>query len=106
MTRSPHRREARRAGTVAKEAGARCLASASRSPGVITAARRVGHLVLAGVSRDENRVTAYHIEAGLPLRHSQLAGCTGIVHTPRPRLHDASAGLHFGGQTRGGPARA
>ncbi|WP_330286344.1 SDR family NAD(P)-dependent oxidoreductase [Streptomyces sp. NBC_00576] len=95
-------REAQRADAVAKEIGARGLALDLSRPRDIAAAladvERVDHLVLAGVSRDENRVTAYDIEAAL-----HLVGYTEVVHTLSPRLHDASAIVLFGGQAKERP---
>ncbi|UIX29473.1 SDR family NAD(P)-dependent oxidoreductase [Streptomyces sp. GQFP] len=100
-------RDADRAGTVAKEIGARGLALDLSRPRDIAAAladvERVDHLVLAGVSRDENRVTAYDIDAALHLVTLKLVGYTEVVHTLRPRLHDASAIVLFGGQAKERP---
>ena len=55
-------RDAHRTDTAAKEIGARGLAlDLARPKGIVDALGEVGtvdHLVIAGVSRDENRVTA------------------------------------------------
>ncbi|WP_105969845.1 SDR family NAD(P)-dependent oxidoreductase [Streptomyces geranii] len=100
-------RDARRADTVAKEIGARGLALDLARPRDIADALadvgQVDHLVLAGVSRDENRVTAYDIDAALHLVTLKLVGYTEVVHTLRPRLHDASAIVLFGGQAKERP---
>ncbi|MFF3374967.1 SDR family NAD(P)-dependent oxidoreductase [Streptomyces sp. NPDC002680] len=100
-------RDADRAGTVAKEIGARGLALDLSRPRDIAAAladvERVDHLVLAGVSRDENRVTSYDIDAALHLVTLKLVGYTEVVHTLRPRLHDAGAIVVFGGQAKERP---
>jgi NAD(P)-dependent dehydrogenase (short-subunit alcohol dehydrogenase family) len=100
-------REAQRVDAVAKEIGARGLALDLSRPRDIAAAladvERVDHLVLAGVSRDENRVTAYDIDAALHLVTLKLVGYTEVVHTLRPRLHDASAIVLFGGQAKERP---
>jgi len=100
-------RDAARADTVAKEIGARGLALDLSRPRDIAAAladvERVDHLVLAGVSRDENRVSAYDIDAALHLVTLKLVGYTEVVHTLRPRLHDASAIVLFGGQAKERP---
>ena len=71
--------------------------------GALADVERVDHLVLAGVSRDENRVTAYDIDAALHLVTLKLVGYTEVVHTLRPRLHDASAIVLFGGQAKERP---
>ncbi|MEW2120547.1 SDR family oxidoreductase [Streptomyces sp. NPDC005474] len=100
-------RDARRADAVAKEIGARGLALDLSRPHDIAAALAgvgtVDHLVLAGVSRDENRVTAYDIDTALHLVTLKLVGYTEVVHTLRPRLHDASAIVLFGGQAKERP---
>lgn len=100
-------RDADRADTVGKEIGARGLALDLSRPRDIAAAladvERVDHLVLAGVSRDENRVTEYDIDAALHLVTLKLVGYTEVVHTLRPRLHDASAIVLFGGQAKERP---
>ncbi|WP_327699005.1 SDR family NAD(P)-dependent oxidoreductase [Streptomyces sp. NBC_00459] len=100
-------RDAYRADAVAKEIGARGLGLDLARPHDIAAAladlERVDHLVLAGVSRDENRVTSYDIDAALHLVTLKLVGYTEVVHTLRPRLHDASAIVLFGGQAKERP---
>ncbi|WCE00943.1 SDR family oxidoreductase [Streptomyces sp. HUAS 31] len=101
-------RDAHRADTVAKEIGAgRGLAlDLSRPTGIAAALAGVGrvdHLVIAGVSRDENRVADYDIEAALRLVTLKLVGYTEVVHALGPRLHDDSAVVLFGGQAKERP---
>jgi NAD(P)-dependent dehydrogenase (short-subunit alcohol dehydrogenase family) len=101
-------RDAHRADTVAKEIGAaRGLALDLSRPHEIAAALagvgRVDHLVLAGVSRDDNRVDEYDIDAALSLVTLKLVGYTEVVHALRPRLHDDSAIVLFGGQAKERP---
>ncbi|MEU8752881.1 SDR family NAD(P)-dependent oxidoreductase [Streptomyces chartreusis] len=101
-------RDAHRAGTVAKEIGAgQGLAlDLSRPTGIAAALAGVGrvdHLVIAGVSRDENRVADYDIEAALRLVTLKLVGYTEVVHALGPRLHDDSAVVLFGGQAKERP---
>ncbi|NGO12489.1 SDR family oxidoreductase [Streptomyces sp. HC44] len=100
-------RDAHRADTVGKEFGARGLALDLSRPQEIAAALegvgRVDHLVLAGVSRDDNYVTEYDIEAALHLVTLKLVGYTEVVHALRPRLHDDSAIVVFGGQAKERP---
>ncbi|NUP24345.1 MAG: SDR family oxidoreductase [Streptomyces sp.] len=101
-------RDADRADLVAKEIGARQgLALDLAQPRGIAAALagvgRVDHLVIAGVSRDENRVTEYDIDAALRLVTLKLVGYTEVVHALRPRLHDDSAIVLFGGQAKERP---
>ncbi|MGW1748964.1 SDR family NAD(P)-dependent oxidoreductase [Streptomyces sp. NPDC002092] len=100
--RDPDRTEA-----VAKEVGARGLALDLSRPREIAAALadigRVDHLVLAGVSRDENRATDYDITAALRLVTLKLVGYTEVVHVLRPRMTDDSAIVIFGGQAKERP---
>ncbi|MEU6915117.1 SDR family oxidoreductase [Streptomyces olindensis] len=100
-------RDALRADAVAKEVGARGLAVDLARPLEIAAALadvgRVDHLVIAGVSRDDNKVTEYDIDAALRLVTLKLVGYTEVVHALRTRLHDGSAIVLFGGQAKERP---
>ncbi|GAA2487201.1 SDR family NAD(P)-dependent oxidoreductase [Streptomyces longisporus] len=100
-------RDPDRADAVAKEVGARGLALDLSRPREIAAALadvgRVDHLVLAGVSRDENRATDYDIAAALRLVTTKLVGYTEVVHVLRPRMTDDSAIVVFGGQAKERP---
>ncbi|MHC3467706.1 SDR family NAD(P)-dependent oxidoreductase [Streptomyces sp. 7R007] len=100
-------RDGHRADTVAKEVGARGLALDLSRPREIAAALagvgHVDHLVLAGVSRDENRATAYDIDAALALVTLKLVGYTEVVHVLRPRMPDDGAVVVFGGQAKERP---
>ncbi|MCH5670768.1 SDR family NAD(P)-dependent oxidoreductase [Streptomyces gilvus] len=100
-------RDAERAAAVAKETGARGLALDLSRPREIAEALadvgRVDHLVLAGVSRDENRATDYDITAALRLVTLKLVGYTEVVHVLRPRMTDDSAIVIFGGQAKERP---
>ena len=100
-------RDAHRADTVAKEIGARGLALDLARPqeiaGALADVGHVDHLVLAGVSRDENRVTDYDIAAALHLVTLKLVGYTEVVHVVRPRMDDEGAIVLFGGQAKERP---
>jgi NAD(P)-dependent dehydrogenase (short-subunit alcohol dehydrogenase family) len=100
-------RDADRADAVAKEIGARGLALDLSRPrelaGALTDVGRVDHLVLAGISRDENRATEYDITAALRLVTLKLVGYTEVVHRLRPQMHDDSAIVLFGGQAKERP---
>ncbi|MFI8890201.1 SDR family oxidoreductase [Streptomyces paradoxus] len=100
-------RDAQRAEAVAKEVGARGLALDLARPLEIAAALagmgRVDHLVIAGVTRDDNKVTEYDIDAALRLVTLKLVGYTEVVHTLRSRLHDDSSIVLFGGQAKERP---
>ncbi|KUN23352.1 short-chain dehydrogenase [Streptomyces antibioticus] len=100
-------RDAHRTDTAAKEIGARGLALDLSRPREIGAALagagRVDHLVLAGISRDDNRVAAYDIDAAVHLVTLKLVGYTEAVHALRPGLHADSAIVLFGGQAKERP---
>ncbi|MFF0014158.1 SDR family NAD(P)-dependent oxidoreductase [Streptomyces sp. NPDC005374] len=100
-------RDAHRADTAAKEIGARGLALDLARPkdiaDALSSVGRVDHLVIAGVSRDENRVSDYDIDAALHLVTLKLVGYTEVVHTLRSRLHEDSAVVLFGGQAKERP---
>jgi len=100
-------REAHRTDTAAKEIGARGLALDLAQPRGIADAlsdvERVDHLVIAGISRDENRVTEYDIDAAVHLVTLKLVGYAEVVHTLWPRLHADSAIVLFGGQAKERP---
>lgn len=100
-------RDAHRTDTAAKEVGARGLALDLSRPREIGAALagvgRVDHLVLAGVSRDDNRVAAYDVDAAVHLVTLKLVGYTEAVHALRPGLHADSAIVLFGGQAKERP---
>ncbi len=100
-------RDAHRADTVAKEIGARGLALDLGRPKEIAAALAgvgtLDHLVIAGVSRDDNKVTEYDIDAALRLVTLKLVGYTEVVHALQDRLHADSAIVLFGGQAKERP---
>ncbi|MFD0309490.1 SDR family NAD(P)-dependent oxidoreductase [Streptomyces sp. NPDC127119] len=100
-------RDAHRADTVAKEIGAHGLALDLSRPQEIAPAlagvEHVGHLVLAGISRDRNTVTEYDVQAALHLVTLKLVGYTEVVHTLLPRMTEESAVVVFGGQAKERP---
>jgi NAD(P)-dependent dehydrogenase (short-subunit alcohol dehydrogenase family) len=63
----------------------------------------VEHLVLAGISRDENTVTDYDLKAALSLVTLKLVGYTTVVHALLPRMGPDSSVLIFGGQALNRP---
>ncbi|MCX5054424.1 SDR family NAD(P)-dependent oxidoreductase [Streptomyces sp. NBC_00474] len=100
-------RDPGRVDAVAKELGARGLALDLSRPreiaGALADVGHVDHLVLAGVSRDENRATDYDIAAALELVTLKLVGYTEVVHVLRQRMTDDSAIVIFGGQAKERP---
>lgn len=100
-------RDAHRTDTAAKEIGAHGLALDLSRPreiaGALAGVERVDHLVLAGISRDQNTVTDYDIDAALHLVTLKLVGYTEAVHTLLPRMTEESAVVIFGGQAKERP---
>ncbi|MEV6587408.1 SDR family NAD(P)-dependent oxidoreductase [Streptomyces acidicola] len=101
-------RDAHRADTIAKEVGAALglgldLSRPRDIAGALMDVDRVDHLVLVGISRDDNRVTEYDIDAAVHLVTLKLVGYTEVVHALQPRLHDDSAIVLFGGQAKERP---
>ncbi|MET9833344.1 SDR family oxidoreductase [Streptomyces sp. NPDC006385] len=101
-------RSADRADSVATEVGALegiplDLSRPREIAAALAGVGRVDHLVIAGIARDDNRVTDYDIEAALRLVTLKLVGYTEVVHALRERLHDESAIVLFGGQAKERP---
>ncbi|MBY8342886.1 SDR family oxidoreductase [Streptomyces spinosirectus] len=100
-------RDPGRADAVAKEIGARGLALDLSRPhelaDVLGDLAHVDHLVLAGITRDENHATQYDIGAALRLVTLKLVGYTEVVHCLRPRMPDDGAIVLFGGQAKERP---
>jgi NAD(P)-dependent dehydrogenase (short-subunit alcohol dehydrogenase family) len=63
----------------------------------------VGHLVLAAIERDVNKVVEYEIDAALRLVTMKLVGYTEVIHVLWPKLGDDSSILIYGGLARDRP---
>jgi NAD(P)-dependent dehydrogenase (short-subunit alcohol dehydrogenase family) len=63
----------------------------------------VRYLVIAAISRDDNKVREYDITAALQLVTLKLVGYTEVVHTLLDRLGDDSAVVLFGGLAKDRP---
>jgi NAD(P)-dependent dehydrogenase (short-subunit alcohol dehydrogenase family) len=63
----------------------------------------VRHLVIAAISRDENKVRDYSFERALQLVTMKLVGYTEVIHTLVDRLTDDSAIVLFGGLAKDRP---
>ena len=63
----------------------------------------VDHLVLAGISRDQNTVADYDIDGALALVTLKLVGYTEVIHQLRPRMADDAAIVVFGGLAKDRP---
>jgi NAD(P)-dependent dehydrogenase (short-subunit alcohol dehydrogenase family) len=64
---------------------------------------RVDSLVLTAIDRDRNTVDDYDMAAALRLATIKLVAYTEVVHTLRPRMHDESAIVIFGGRAKDRP---
>ncbi len=63
----------------------------------------VRHLVIAAISRDDNKVREYDYERALELVTMKLVGYTEVVHALVDRLSDDSAIVLFGGLAKERP---
>ncbi|HSK36653.1 MAG TPA: SDR family oxidoreductase [Actinomycetota bacterium] len=64
---------------------------------------RVGHLVLAAIERDENRVRAFDLEGATRLATLKLVGYAEVVHRLVPRMDEDGAVVLFGGRAMDRP---
>ena len=102
-------RDQARAEAAAKEIGPSTrgigfdLADPHAIAGALADVGEVGHLVLAAIERDTNKVREYDVDAALRLVTLKLVGYTEVVHVLAPRLHADSSILVFGGLARDRP---
>jgi NAD(P)-dependent dehydrogenase (short-subunit alcohol dehydrogenase family) len=64
---------------------------------------RVGHLVLAAIERDENRVRAFDLEGATRLAILKLVGYAEVVHQLAPRMDPDGSVVLFGGRAKDRP---
>lgn len=64
---------------------------------------RVGHLVLAAIERDENRVREFDLEGATRLAILKLVGYAEAVHVLAPRMDDDGSVVLFGGRAKDRP---
>jgi NAD(P)-dependent dehydrogenase (short-subunit alcohol dehydrogenase family) len=64
---------------------------------------RVGHLVLAAIERDENKVHTFDLEGATRLATLKLVGYTEVVHQLAPRMDEDGAVVLFGGRAMDRP---
>jgi NAD(P)-dependent dehydrogenase (short-subunit alcohol dehydrogenase family) len=64
---------------------------------------RVGHLVLAAIERDENRVRSFDLEGATRLATLKLVGYAEAVHVLLPRIDEDGSVLLFGGRAKDRP---
>ena len=64
---------------------------------------QVGHLVLAAIERDENRVSSFDLHGATRLATLKLIGYTEVVHQLAPRMDPDGAVVLFGGRAMDRP---
>jgi NAD(P)-dependent dehydrogenase (short-subunit alcohol dehydrogenase family) len=102
-------RDQQRAETVAAEVGptVRGLGLDLAEPGQLAdrlaGVEGVGHLVLAAIERDENRVHAFDLEGATRLVTLKLIGYAEAVHLLAPRMDPGGSVVLFGGRAKDRP---
>ncbi len=102
-------RERQRADAVAADLGGKArgialdLAEPDQLAERLAGVERVGHLVLAAIERDENRVRSFDLEGATRLATLKLIGYTEVVHQLVPRMDDDGAVVLFGGRAMDRP---
>jgi NAD(P)-dependent dehydrogenase (short-subunit alcohol dehydrogenase family) len=105
-------RDQQRAEAAAAEVGgrggkARGIALDLAEPGQLAdrlaGVERVGQLVLAAIERDENKVSAFDLEAATRLAILKLIGYAEVVHRLAPRMDTDGAVVLFGGGAKDRP---
>lgn len=102
-------RERQRADAVAADLGGKArgialdLAEPDQLAERLAGVEQVGHLVLAAIERDENRVRSFDLEGATRLATLKLIGYTEVVHQLAPRMDDDGAVVLFGGRAMDRP---
>ena len=79
------------------------LAAPATIAGAFDGIERVDNLVLTAIDRDQNTLEDYDPVAAVRLATIKLIAYTEVVHALRPRLHDESAVVIFGGRAKDRP---
>ena len=102
-------RDQQRADAAAADVGGKAsgialdLAEPAQLAGCLAGIGRVGHLVLAAIERDENKVRSFDLEGATRLATLKLVGYAETVHQLAPRLDTDGAVLLFGGRAKDRP---
>jgi len=102
-------RERQRADAVAADLGGKArgialdLAEPDQLAERLAGVERVGHLVLAAIERDENKVRSFDVEGATRLATLKLIGYTEVVHQLAPRMDHDGAVVLFGGRAMDRP---
>ncbi|HEX7148784.1 MAG TPA: SDR family NAD(P)-dependent oxidoreductase, partial [Actinomycetota bacterium] len=103
-------RERQRADAVAADLGGKArgvaldLAEPDQLAERLAGVERVGHLVLAAIERDENKVRSFDLEGATRLATLKLVGYAETVHPLAPRMDTDGAVLLFGGRAKDRPS--
>ena len=79
------------------------LAEPATIAGAFDGIGQVDHLVLTAIDRDQNTLEDYDVAAAIRLVTIKLVAYTEVVHALRPKLHDDSAIVIFGGRAKDRP---
>jgi NAD(P)-dependent dehydrogenase (short-subunit alcohol dehydrogenase family) len=102
--RDPARAEAVAAGVGPNARGIGLdLAEPERLAGALEGVEGVGHLVLAAIERDENRISNFDLYGATRLATLKLIGYTEVVHRLAPRMDADGAVVLFGGRAMDRP---
>ena len=102
-------RERQRADAVAADLGGKArgialdLAEPDQLAERLAGVERVGHLVLAAIERDENKVRSFDLEGASRLATLKLIGYTEVVHQLVPRMDPDASVVIFGGRAKDRP---
>ncbi|HWD42258.1 MAG TPA: SDR family oxidoreductase [Actinomycetota bacterium] len=102
-------RDPERAAAVAAEVGGKTrgigldLAEPSQLADRLADVDGVGHLVLAAIERDENRIHAFQLAGATRLATLKLIGYAQVVHLLAPRMDPTGAVVLFGGRAMDRP---
>ena len=102
-------RDRQRAETVATQLGGKArgvgldLARPEELADRLADVGQVGHLVLAAIERDENRVRSFDLEGATRLAILKLVGYAEAVHVLAPRIDDDGSVVLFGGRAKDRP---
>ena len=102
-------RDRQRAEAVAADLGGKAsgialdLAEPGRLADRLAGIERVGHLVLAAIERDENKVHAFDLEGATRLATLKLVGYAEVVHQLCSRMDGDGSVVLFGGRAKDRP---
>jgi NAD(P)-dependent dehydrogenase (short-subunit alcohol dehydrogenase family) len=102
-------RDQGRADAAAAEVGDRArgialdLAEPGRLADRLAGVEGIGHLVLAAIERDENKVRDFDLEGATRLATLKLVGYAEVVHQLAPRMDPGGSVVLFGGRAKDRP---